>query len=51
VGANATILLPATMPAPDGYTLVGTTTINIVPPTPTPTSQGTSVKFNVWRKN
>jgi allophanate hydrolase subunit 1 len=39
------------MPAPAGYTLIGTTTINIIPPAPTPSTQGTSVKFNVFSKN
>jgi len=51
VPSGATILLPITLPAPDGYTLIGTTTINIIPPTPTPSTQGTSVKLNVFRKN
>ncbi len=51
VPSGATILLPITLPAPDGYTLIGTTTINIIPPAPTPSTQGTSVKFNVFRKN
>jgi len=36
------------MPAPDGYTLLGTTNINI---TPVGNDKSTSVKFNVWRKD
>jgi hypothetical protein len=31
VPSGATILLPATMPAPDDYTLLGTTNMNITP--------------------
>jgi len=46
--SGATILLPTTMPAPDGYTLIGMTNINI---TPVGSDKGTSTKFNVFRKN
>jgi probable HAF family extracellular repeat protein len=48
VPSGATILLPATMPAPAGYTLIGTTNINI---TPVGSEKGTTTKFNVFRKN
>jgi len=48
VPSGATILLPATMPAPADYTLIGTTNINI---TPVGSEKGTVTKFNVFRKN
>jgi probable HAF family extracellular repeat protein len=49
VPSGATILLAITLPAPDGYTLIGTTTIVITPSSGGPAPA--AVKFNVYRKN